>query len=441
MPPVPRPHFAYVFERFPSFTQTFCAREVLELQRQGTRLLLFSIRDTRREALQHFPPALANQVITLPPPDELAREVEALKHQRLLPQSLVLTLRHWGQKPDKARLYEAAWIGQKLRAARVHHVHTHFAGLAARTAWWIRQTYGPSYSFTGHANDLFCPDDSSDLQLPRLIADAAAIIAVSDYSADWLRLRHPASAARIHRVYNGLDLAPFLPPSPSPASPPLLLSIGRLIEKKGFADLIDACALLRDQAIPFQCRIVGDGPLFPDLAARIAAANLHSHVALTGPLPQPDIIHLLAQAAAFVLPCVTEASGGRDVLPTVLMEAMAAALPCVSTPIAGVPEMVLPGQTGLLVPPRDPAATAAALASLLADPPAARRLGQAGLALAHARFAKAATAAQLRLVLTAFGRLNGPPHSWALAAAHARRLLRSAAPPLRFAPAKTAVFP
>jgi colanic acid/amylovoran biosynthesis glycosyltransferase len=442
MPAAPRPHFAYIFERFPSFTQTFCAREVLELQRQGTRLLLFSIRDTRDEALQHFPPSLADQVITLPPSAVLVREVEALKEQRLLPQSLVLTLRHWGSRPDKARLYEAAWIGHKLRAAQVHHVHTHFAGLAARTAWWVRQTYGLSYSFTGHANDLFCPDDASDLKLPRLIADAAAIIAVSDYTAAWLRQHHPAAASRIHRVYNGLDLAPFLQPSPPPpASPPLLLSVGRLIEKKGFADLIDACALLRDRSLPFQCRIVGDGPLEADLQARIAAAQLQQHVALTGPLAQADIIDLLAQAALFVLPCVTESTGGRDVLPTVLMEAMAAALPCVSTTVAGVPEMVLPGQTGLLAPERDPAALAAALASLLTDPARARRLGQAGLALARSRFDQTITAAHLRHLLTAFGRVNGPPASLALAAAQARRLLRSGSRPLRFRPGKTAAFP
>ena len=141
---MPRPHFAYVFERFPSFTQTFCAREVLELQRQGTRLLLFSIRSTGEETLRHFPQELIDQVITLPPADVLTREVEAMKERRELPQAMVLTLRGWSGRPDKARIYEAARIGQKLRAAGVRHVHTHFAGLAARTAWWIRQFYGLS---------------------------------------------------------------------------------------------------------------------------------------------------------------------------------------------------------------------------------------------------------------------------------------------------------
>lgn len=441
---MPRPHFAYVFERFPSFTQTFCAREVMELQRQGVRLLLFSIRRTDNEILRHFPQELIREVITLPPPGDLSTEVEAMKDRRELPQSLVQTLRGWGQRPDKARVYEAAWIGQKLRAAGVQHLHTHFAGLAARTAWWIRQFYGLSYSFTGHANDLFCPDQATPLKLPRLIADAAAVIAVSDYTAAWLRERHPAAARRIHRVYNGLDLDPLTRAAAAAVkiSPPLILSVGRLIEKKGFADLIRACALLRDQATPFQCRIAGEGPLEAALTAQIEAAGLSHLVTLAGPLSQPDLIPLLSHATVFALPCVTEADGGRDVLPTVLMEAMAAALPCVSTTLAGVPEMVIHGETGLLAPEQDPAATAAALTALLADPALCRRMGEAGLARARAQFAQAVTAAHLRRVLTAHGRVNGLPSSLPLAAACLGQRLRRFSAAVR-APStgKSAVFP
>jgi len=455
--PVPRPHFAYVFERFPSYTQTFCAREVVELQRQGVRLLLFSIRSTAKEIVSHFPPELIEQVITLPPPDVLLSEVEAMKNRRELPQSIVMTLREWGTRPDKARIYEAAWIGQALRKAGVHHVHTHFAGLAARTSWWIRQFYGLSYSFTGHANDLFCPDEATELKLPRLIGDAAAVIAVSDFTANWLRERHPASTRRIHRVYNGLDLSPimeatpchFMPGGsgesknpPPKASPPLIYTVGRLIEKKGFAVLIRACALLREAGTPFQCRITGEGPLRETLQAQIEDAQLGTQVTLTGPLSQPDIIGQLASATIFAFPCVTEAEGGRDVLPTVLMEAMAAALPCVSTPVAGVPEMVIHGQTGLLAPEQDPAATAAALSTLLRDPALAVRYGQAGLAITRQKFTQNTTARHLRLVLTAHCKVNGFPHSLPLAAAYLRqfffRCSRTLRPRWR---EKSAIFP
>jgi len=421
--PVPKPHLAYLFERFPSFTQTFCAREVLELQRQGVRLLLFSIRSTGEESVRHFPQELISQVITLPPVADLVREVEAMKERRELPQSIVLTLRGWAGRPDKGRIYEAAWIGQKLRSAGVRHLHTHFAGLATRTAWWIRQFYGLSYSFTGHANDLFCPDEATDLKLPRLIQDAAAIIAVSDYTAAWLKDQFPAATSRIHRVYNGLDLEPITAAVTGvpKADPPLIYSVGRLIEKKGFDDLISACALLRDAGLPFQCRITGDGPLKDALTHQIEAASLTGQVTLTGALSQADIISHLGQTSVFALPCVTETHGGRDVLPTVLMEAMAAGLPCVSTLLAGVPEMVIHEETGLLTPERDPAATASALTRLLMDPGLARRFGQAGLALARQRFAEAITTTQLRLVLTAFGKVNGWPATFPLLTAHLRQ--------------------
>lgn len=408
-----RPHFAYVFERFPSFTQTFCAREVQELRRQGVRLMLFSIRDTGDEAMRHFPEELRESVITLPPPDALTAEVEAMKSRRELPQTVVLTLREWSGRPDKARVYEAAWIGQKLRAAGVRHVHTHFAGVGARTAWWIRQFYGCSYSFTGHANDLFCPEEGPDLKLPRLIADASCVIAVSDFTAAWLRERHPASAGRIHRVYNGLDLGPISDATrnETKADPPLILSVGRLIEKKGFSDLIRACGLLRDEGLDFRCRIVGDGPLEEPLSRRISETGLEGKVMLDGPQPMPKIVELLGQATVFALPCVTGADGGRDVLPTVIMEAMAAGLPCVSTRVAGVPEMVTHGISGLLTEEGDFQGTAAALGDLLRDPETARAMGRVGRVLAGGFFSQKVTAEHLRLMLTAYGKVNGWPLS------------------------------
>ena len=378
----------------------------MELQRQGARLRLFSIRDTRAENVRHFPAELLDQVTFLPPPDRLADEVKALKEAGKLPSRLVLTLRHWGDRPDKSRVIEAAWIGEKLRQDGIGHVHTHFAGLGARTCWWIRQFYGLSYSFTGHANDLFVPDDHTPLKLPRLVADASCVIAVSDFTARWLRERHPASAGRIHRVYNGLDLEPVISGSRDAAkdSPPLILSVGRLIEKKGFDDLIRACALLRARGQEFSCVIVGDGPLRGDLEAQIAAAGLTDAVSLAGARAQSEIITLLGKSALFALPCVTEKDGGMDVLPTVLMEAMAAGLPCVSTRLAGVPEMVEHDATGLLTAERRPEEFSAALAALLADPSRAARLGAAGLALARRRFSKEVTGAHLLRLLRANGK-------------------------------------
>lgn len=411
--PVPslavRPHFAYVFERFPSFTQTFCAREVLELERQGVRPLLFSIRDTRDESPRHFPAELYDRVHFLPPEKELIDWVKKEKSSNRLPQEIVLSLRHWGARPDKLRVYEAAYIGHHLRAAGVRHVHSHFAGIGARVGWWLRQAFDCTFSFTGHANDILCEEPGLDVTLARLMADASLVVTVSDFTAADLRRRFPAAAGKVRRVYNGLDMerfaAPSAPalPSAAGARPPLILSVGRLIEKKGYPDLIDACARLKAAGARFRCEIAGDGPLEHELQQQITALGVEKEVRLLGATPQDEIIRKLAETRVFALACATERDGGMDNLPTVLMEAMAAGLPCVSTRLAGVPEMVEHGVTGLLVGEHEPSALADALARLLDDEPLARRYGEAGRHRAHRLFAQEITAGQLLRCFAACG--------------------------------------
>ena len=398
----------YLFERFPTFTQTFCVREILQLQQLGLRPRLMSIRDTRDEAIRHFPPELVDQVTYLPQGDELATAVNDLKHQGRLSQAALLTLRQWQGRADKRRVHEAIWIGAQLwhpqaadeqGAAPPLHIHTHFAGIAARTCWWLRRLYGVDYSFTGHANDLFSREPgASPLQLPQLMNDARLVVTVSDYSAGLLRERYPTAANKVVRVYNGMDIAPFA----AAARPPqerqrgLIVSIGRLIEKKGFDDLIRACGLLHGKGLDFQCEIIGDGPLEAELRQQIDAAGLQKTVHLIGPRSQEEIRETLgARASIFALPCVIERDGGMDNLPTVIMEAMAAGLPCVSTRLAGVPEMVIHERSGLLCEARQPEEFARLLQRLLENPDAAWAMGAAGQIHAREQFAQEVTAGQL----------------------------------------------
>ncbi|MBX7208965.1 MAG: glycosyltransferase family 4 protein [Verrucomicrobiaceae bacterium] len=406
-------HLAYVFERFPSFTQTFCVREVLQLERMGVRPLIFSIRDTRNEEIRHFPQELFDRVHFLPPRDELVERVRQWKDAHLLPRAAALVLRHWGERPDKMRVYEAAYIAKvisDLGAAGPVHAHSHFAGVGARTCWWLRRFAGLSFSFTAHANDIFCKPGEQLPEFRQLFEDAALIVTVSDYTAAQLRGRFPAAAARVRRVYNGLDLEPLIAAragADRSRAAGGILSVGRLIEKKGFDDLITACAALRDKGIAYHCRIVGEGPLEAALRSQIAGLGLHGRVTLTGPLGMEQIVRLLAEETqVFALACMTEQDGGRDNLPTVLMEAMAASLPCVSTRLAGVPEMVIDGRTGLVCDERRPADFAALLERLLSDPALCEQMGAAGLAHAQAHFARETTGRQLVEKLAEFGGLR-----------------------------------
>lgn len=405
-------HIAYVFERFPSFTQTFCVREIQQLQRMGVKPLIFSIRDTRSEEIQHFPKELFDLVHFLPPKDELTRIVRQWKDEHKLPRAAALTLREWGDRPDKARVYEAAYIAKVLadmpKSTRPVHAHSHFAGVGARTCWWMRKFCGVSYSFTAHANDIFCKPEDETVPFNRLFEDAALVVTVSDFTAQQLRERFPSAAPRVRRVYNGLDLEPFKAARAAADRSRAgggITSVGRLIEKKGYPDLIAACGILRDQGARFHCRIIGEGPLETELREQISKLQLDGQVELTGPLGIDEIRRLLAEETqVFALACATEKDGGMDNLPTVLMEAMAASLPCVSTRLAGVPEMVLDADTGFLVAERDAPALADRLKTLLADESLCKKMGEAGLKHAETHFTRDATG---RALLEAFAELGG----------------------------------
>ena len=158
------------------------------------------------------------------------------------------------------------------------HLHAHFAGMAARTAYWIKQFFNVPFSFTAHANDIFVPR-SFAIGLDQLVDAASAVITETDYAANYLRERFPASAAKIERVYNGIDVTNFARAN-FDAPIPLILSVGRLIEKKGFTDLIEACRLLRDSGREFRCEIIGDGPLQNDLHAQIVRTDLETRITL-----------------------------------------------------------------------------------------------------------------------------------------------------------------
>ena len=376
--------FAYLFERFPSFGQTFCYREVAELARQGITPPIFSVRNPKDEPPQDWDARIAKRVHYLPEERELLDDVRQASKNRKLTPEIVAALDEWGRRTDFLRLYQAVYVGLRLQEMGIGHVHAHFMGMAARTAFWIHKFFPLTFSFTAHANDIFAPRNF-EVGLDKLVDTARVIVTVSDYAKKFLQERFPERAARIRRIYNGLNLAEFGRADFSSA-PPLILAVGRLIAKKGFADLIGACGLIAERGKSFQCEIIGEGPLENELRGQIERLNLQNRVVLPGAKQQREVRQRLAAANVFVLPSIIDPDGGMDNLPTVIMEAMATGLPIVSTTIAGIPEMVVENETGFLLRPGDAVALADAIEKVINNLSLAQKLGQAGCERAQELF-------------------------------------------------------
>jgi glycosyltransferase involved in cell wall biosynthesis len=273
-------------------------------------------------------------------------------------------------------LMVACHWAQAIRNREVDHIHSqwiHSAGTVAMYGAWLR---GVTFSFTGHAADLFRERCALEDKIKR----ADFIICISEFHRQFY-LENGADPAQLHIAYCGIDTSHFTPQRRvRPEGAPFhILSSGRLVEKKGFHILIRACGLLKARKFDFQCTIAGSGPLEADLRAQISAAGLEAEMHMTGEaLKQEDIPAFMGQGDAYALPCVWAADNDVDGLPQMLMEAMACGLPAVSTRLVGIPDLVIDGETGLLVAPEDPAALADALMRLENDPDFATRLAQQG---------------------------------------------------------------
>jgi Glycosyltransferase len=335
--------------------------------------MIFSLRRPDTGPEQEWNREILEAVHCLPEGDEFAAAVDAELPD--IPKQARKTLREWRGRNDSLRLYQAVYVGVRLGELGISHIHAHFAGMAARTAYWIRKFFGVSYSVTVHANDIFAPNNFP-IDLAQILCSADQIVTVSDFGVGYLRDRFPHTADRIHRVYNGIELHDFEPAGFE--SPPLIVSVGRLISKKGFDVLIDACAILRERDLEFRCEIIGEGPLEQELQTRIRQRNVTEQVRLSGPKTQREIIKTLSNATVFALPCRVDPDGAMDNLPTVIMEAMAAALPVISTDVGGIREMVVDGETGFLVRKNNPMATAEAISRFIRDTDVARLFGQRG---------------------------------------------------------------
>lgn len=359
---------AYIVLRFPTLSETFIVREIGALRARGWDIGIYPLwRDNPAQVHPDVPPLEPS--IRWTHPLSRAAFVATLRMLVRRPgrylSSLALIVSEIPRRPRRALISLGlfpviVWMATDLERRGIRHVHAHFASYPTLAAHIIHRLTGISYSFTAHAYDLYV--DPS--HLPNKVADATFIVTISTYNQELLRPL-AGGATPVHVIHCGVSLPASLP-EPQPGRREIVC-VARLEEKKGQKYLVEACGLLHRRGVPLRCTIVGGGPEMDRLRAQVAAGGLEGVVRLVGPQTSERVQEYLAGAALFVLPSVVTRSGNAEGIPVALMEAMAAGVPVISTDTTGIPELVVNGQTGVLVPPRDAGALAAEIERLLND--------------------------------------------------------------------------
>jgi len=397
---------AYLIKCFPRLSETFILHEVLELERQGLPLRIISL--LRPSGKINKAAEEVQATVTYVPgifPRAFFPLLQA-SGRRFLKAPLkflciwIAALVRFHHHATPKHLLYAAYVANQLEQDGITHVHAHYANTPATVAVLAHQFTGIPYSFTAHAKDIYLSRKAS---LIYKMSKAKFVVTCTGYNQHYLEsLPGSPRNVAIHRIYHGLNLRVFpshLTVLPKAATRPLILTVARLVEKKGLPYLLEACRMLKDQGYDFTCRIVGEGELRPMLGKYICELGLSSTVELWGAETHERVIEMYQQAALFVLPCVVSENGDRDGIPNVLVEALSMGVPVISTPISGIPELITSEENGLLVPPRNSATLAVAIARFLDDSLLRRRIAVAGRQTVLAHFDMTQNAQSLKALL------------------------------------------
>ena len=385
--PTARTRVAYLMSRFPKLTETFVLYEILAVEREGVEVQIYPLQRTAER-------------VTHP---EAARLVARAQFQPWLSWAITRSHLHflfhrpWIYLATLLRLLWAnlgslrffggaiAFFPKAVHFARVaqqdqiDHLHAHFASHPAAVAWVISRLTGIPYSFTAHGTDLHCDRH----MLREKVAAAEFVITISNYNRDLIIAECGESfLPKVQVIHCGVDTAVFTASRDRTSSngqkaPVQILCIGTLHEVKGQTYLLEACRQLRREGLELDCHFVGNGPDMEPLSRQANEAGLTGQVHFHGACPRAKVANLLQRADIVVAPSVPTRSGQREGIPVALMEAMASGVPVIASRLSGIPELVIDGETGILVPPRDSEALAAAIARLAGDVVLRRRLASA----------------------------------------------------------------
>ena len=378
----------YIMSRFPKITETFILFEMLAVERQGIHVEVYPLLHEHTEVIHpeardfvekaHFIPFFNRAIL-----------IAHWHYMRYKPgvyfKTLATLLReNWGSRRfffGAIGLFpKAVYFSKVMEAAGIQHVHAHFASHPAAAAYTIHKLTGIPYSFTAHGSDLH----RDQHMLREKVAEASFVVPISEYNREMILAECQGQFGdKVIVIHCGVDTQVFQPIDQSPTANQenrrfTIVCIGTLHEVKGQTFLIEACRLLEDRGIDFVCHFVGDGPDETMLVKQAEEAGLGESVRFHGRLTREEVSALLQQADVLATPSVPTSNGRREGIPVVLMEAMSSGVPAVASRISGIPELVVDGETGLLVPAGDPLALAKALERLYGDRQLRYRLSRNG---------------------------------------------------------------
>lgn len=408
-----KPSVAVILKGYPRLSETFIAQELRALEQRGMNLQFYSLRHPTDTSVHPVHREIKAGVTYLPEylHDELRRVWRSWRAAAKMPgyqRAKAAFLRDLARDrtPNRIRRFGQACVLACELPASIEMLYAHFLHTPASVTRYAALMTGLPWSASAHAKDIWT---TPEWEKREKLAELEWLVTCTEVGRDHLAALAP-SPEKVGLVYHGLDFSRFshkARPGPGcgceqtdgqdssgdlmrrdgshPETPVVLLSVGRAVEKKGYDDLLNALAQL-PKDLNWRLVHIGGGKLKDKLRALGATLGIGDRIEWLGAQPQEVVLENYRRADLFVLASRIGRDGDRDGLPNVLMEAQSQAIACISTAVSAIPELIRDGETGLLVPPEEPAALADALRDLITDPQKRQRLADAGCLRVRSEF-------------------------------------------------------